>query len=253
MAVDADTAASALASSWQHLVGAMPGWARREGGVLAAMTGVALPHCNGVWAEQIDPNEVLVAALLSQVAEAGLPYCVQLRPAARLALTHLPVARRMMPDAQVPLMVLEGSGALEAAQQVNGLDIRELAPDAAQKHATIAARGFGAPEELMAQLVTPALLGMPGVRCYVGEIDGEPVTTGLGLTLLPFVGIFSIATPPPNRGRGYAGAVTARAAADGLAGGAQWAWLQSSPAGYPVYTRLGFKTVERWSSWVSAT
>ena len=31
MAVDADTAASALATSWQHLVGAMPGWARREG------------------------------------------------------------------------------------------------------------------------------------------------------------------------------------------------------------------------------
>ncbi len=150
-------------------------------------------------------------------------------------------------------MVLEGPGVLEAAQQVDGLDIRELAPEAAQEHVAIAARGFGAPEELMAQLATPAVLGMPGVRCYVGEVDGEPVTTGIGLTLPPFVGIFSIATPPPYRGRGYAGAVTARAAADGLAGGAQWAWLQSSPAGYPVYTRLGFKTLERWSSWVSAT
>ncbi len=253
MAVDAGTAASALASSWQHLVGAMPGWARREGGVLAAVTGVALANCNGVWAEQIEPDEVLVAALLSEVAEAGLPYCLQLRPGAKLALTNLPVARRMVPDAQVPLMVLEGPGALDGAQQVDGLDIRELAPEAAQEHVAIAARGFGAPEELMAQLTTPAVLGMPGVRCYVGEVDGEPVTTGLGLTLLPFVGIFSIATPPPHRGRGYAGAVTARAAADGLAGGAQWAWLQSSPAGYPVYARLGFKTVERWSSWVAAT
>jgi len=253
MGADADAAASAFASSWQHLVGAMPGWARREGGVLAAVSGVALPNCNGVWAEQVDPDEVLVAALLSQVAEAGLPYCLQLRPGAGLALTNLPVARRMTPEAQVPLMLLEGPGALEAAQQVDGLAIRELAPEAAQEHVTIAARGFGAPEELMAQLATPAVLGMPGVRCYVGEVDGEPVTTGVGLTLLPFVGIFSIATPPPYRGQGYAGAVTARAVADGLAGGAEWAWLQSSPAGYPVYTRLGFKTVERWSSWVSAT
>ena len=57
MAVDADTAASALASSWQHLVAAMPGWATREGGVLAAMTGVPLPICNGVWAEQADPTK----------------------------------------------------------------------------------------------------------------------------------------------------------------------------------------------------
>ncbi len=253
MAANVDDAASALASSWPLFVGAMPGWARREGGVLAAVSGVALPNCNGVWAEQVDPDEVLVAALLSQVAEAGLPYCLQLRPGAGVALTHVPVARGMVPDAQVPLMVLEGPGALDAAQQVDGLDIRELAPEAAQEHVAIAARGFGAPEALMAQLTTPAVLGTPGARCYVGEVDGEPVTTGIGLTFLPFVGIFSIATPPPYRGRGYAGAVTARATADGLAGGAQWAWLQSSPAGYPVYTRLGFKTVERWSSWVSAT
>jgi len=230
----------------------MSGWARREGGVLAAMTGVALTNCNGVWAEHVDPDEDTVAALLDQVAAAGMPYCLQLRPGASLALTNLPVIRGMVPDAQVPLMVLEGPGALEAAQQVDGLEIRELAPEAAREHATIAARGFGAPEELMVQLTTPALLRLPGVHCYVGEVDGQPVTTGLGLTLFPFVGIFAIATPPPYRGRGYAGALTARAVADGLSGGAEWAWLQSSPAGYPVYTRLGFKTVERWSSWVSA-
>jgi GNAT superfamily N-acetyltransferase len=253
MPVDADAAASALATSWQHFVGAMPGWARREGGVLAAMSGVALANCNGVWAEQVDPDEKLVGALLSEVASAGLPYCLQLRPGAGLALTHLPVARGMVPGGQVPLMVLEGSGALEAAQQVDGLEIRELAPEAVQEHVTIGASGFGAPEELFAQLATSALLSLPGVHCYVGEVDGQPVTTGIGLTLYPFVAIFSIATPPPYRGQGYAGAVTARAVADGLAGGAEWAWLQSSPAGYPVYTRLGFKTVERWDSWVSET
>jgi GNAT superfamily N-acetyltransferase len=215
------------------------------------MSGVALANCNGVWAEKVDPDAKLVGALLNEVMSAGLPYCLQLRPGAGVALTHVPVARGMVPGGQVPLMVLEGSGALEAAQQVDELEIRELAPEAAQEHVAIAARGFGAPEELMAQLATPAVLGMPGVRCYVGEVDGEPVTTGLGLTLLSFVAIFSVATPPPYRGQGYAGAVTARAVADGLGGGAEWAWLQSSPAGYPVYTRLGFKTVERWSSWVS--
>jgi GNAT superfamily N-acetyltransferase len=148
-------------------------------------------------------------------------------------------------------MVVEGSGALETAQQVDGLEIRELAPEAVHEHVTIGASGFGAPEELFSQLATSALLRLPGVRCYVGEVDGEPVTTGIGLTLYPFVAIFSIATPPAYRGQGYAGAVTARAVADGLSDGAEWAWLQSSPAGYPVYARLGFKTVERWSSWVS--
>ena len=70
---------------------------------------------------------------------------------------------------------------------------------------------------------------------------------------LPVRGHLQYRHAAPLRSRGYAAAVTARAVADGLSGGAEWAWLRSSPAGYPVYTRLGFKTVERWSSWVSAT
>jgi hypothetical protein len=47
--------------------------------------------------------------------------------------------------------------------------------------------------------------------------------------------------------------VTTRAVADGLAAGAKWAWLQSSEPGYPVYERLGFRTAEGWSCWLSAT
>jgi predicted GNAT family acetyltransferase len=62
---------------------------------------------------------------------------------------------------------------------------------------------------------------------------------------------FNIATPPADRRRGYGAAVTARAVTDGLAAGARWSWLQSSVAGYPVYERLGFRTVESWQSWLS--
>jgi hypothetical protein len=66
-----------------------------------------------------------------------------------------------------------------------------------------------------------------------------------------FVGIFSIATPSAHRRHGYGAAVTVRAVADGLAAGARWSWLQSSPAGYATYTRLGFQTLETWPCWVA--
>ena len=135
------------------------------------MSGVALPNCNGVWAERTDPDEVLVAALLSHVAEAGLPYCLQLRPGAGLALTDLPVARGMVPGGPVPLMVLEGSGTLEAAQQVGGLGIRELAPEAVHEHVTIGAIGFGAPEELFASTgdISTAELAGGALLCRRGR------------------------------------------------------------------------------------
>jgi hypothetical protein len=31
--------------------------------------------------------------------------------------------------------------------------------------------------------MSPRVLGAPGVRCYLGEVGGERVTTGVGVTL----------------------------------------------------------------------
>lgn len=120
-------------------------------------------------------------------------------------------------------------------------------------HASVAAAGFGAPQELLAQLVTAGLLGLPGVRCYLGETGGQTVTTGMGVTLGDFTGVFNIATPPAHRRHGYGTAVTARAVADGLAAGARWSWLQSSALGYATYARLGFHPVETWTCWTAAS
>jgi hypothetical protein len=254
MHVEADTAASALATTWEHLIaGVSGGWIRREAGLFAAVTGVAVPTLNGVWAESVDPDERLVGDLLDQVAATGLPYCLELRPEGSEHAARHAIDRGLVPGEKIPLMVLENADRLEAAQQVEGLAIRQLAPEEAALHATIAARGFEAPEEPFVQLMTPEALSRPGVRCYVGETDDNVVTTGFGVTLGPFVGIFNIATPSEWRGRGFGAAVTARAAADGLEAGARWSYLQSSKAGYEVYVRLGYATLEVWDCWVTVS
>ena len=253
MTIDADMAASALAGTWQHLLAAFPdGWVVREGGVVAGISGVPLPVLNGVWAESIRPDPPTVARLLDQVAATGLPHCLQLRPGCGPALAGLAAMRGMSREEQDdPLMVMEDPATLGQTQHMAGLTIRQLRPDEAQLHARVAAAGFETPPEPFRRMVTPAALGLPGVRCYVGEVDGGPVTTGIGVTLGAFVGIFNVATPPAHRRRGYGAAVTARAVTDGLAAGAKWSWLQSSPPGYQVYQRLGFRTVESWPIWLS--
>jgi hypothetical protein len=58
------------------------------------------------------------------------------------------------------------------------------------------------------------------MRCYVGEADDGLVTTGIGVTLGAFAGIWS-RPPPAHRRRGYGAAVIARAVSDGLAAGAR--------------------------------
>jgi GNAT superfamily N-acetyltransferase len=251
--IDADTVVAAVGRTIAHLFGAVPGgWVRQDGGALAVMTGAALPSLNGVWPVRADPDPGSVAQLLDQVEAAGVPYCLQLRPGSSPVLAELAIARAMSRSSEIPLMVCEDPAGVTHSGPPAGLTLRELAPESARLHNTVAAAGFGFPEELVARLITPDVLRLPGVRCYVGDVDGQAVTTGLGVTLGDFVGVFNIATRPAYRRSGYGAAMTARVVADGLAAGAQASWLQSSPDGHAVYARLGFQTIESWQSWVAA-
>ena len=110
----------------------------------------------------------------------------------------------------------------------------------------VAAAGFGAPGEAVAVLYTPRLLSAPGIAFYLAEVDGEPVATGVGCILDGLVGVYSVATPPEHRRRGYGSAVVAQIVADGFDTGAQLAYLQASAMGASVYAKLGFRRVLVW-------
>jgi N-acetylglutamate synthase len=251
--INADVVADTLADTWQLLTSASPdAWMARDGGAMALVSQVALPTLNGVWVVRSDADPAAVARLLGRVAVTGLPYCLQARPAAGPALAPLAAGRSMSAEEQIPLMVHEDPGGISGLRWPAGLTIRQLNPAEGQVHADVAAAGFEAPQQLFRELMTADVLDLPGLRCYVGEVGGQAVTTGVGITLGGGVGVFNIATPPPYRRRGYGAAITARAVADGLATGARWSWLQSSPLGYATYGRLGYRTIETWPCWVSA-
>ena len=253
MSTSADTAAAALIAIWVHLVAAIPdGWTSGTPGALAAVTGIEIPTLNGVWVESVNVDPEITASLLDQVAATELPHCLQVRPAAVSQFAKLASARGMKRlDHSIPLMVLEDPDRLAMTQAVGGLQIRELRPEEAALHAQTAAVGFETPEEPFLRLTTPTVLALPGVHAYLGEVDGQAVTTGLGVVMDNYVGIFNIATPPESRRRGYGAAVTARAVEDAFKGGATWAFLQSSAPGFPIYQALGFRSLEDWTCWQS--
>lgn len=114
----------------------------------------------------------------------------------------------------------------------------------------VAAAGFGFPREWAEELYSPAMLALGGTSLYLGLAAGRPVTTALAFRSERSLGIFNVATPPEERGRGYGAAITSRAAADGFAAGARTAWLQASRMGFGIYRRLGFETVSMAELWV---
>lgn len=215
------------------------------------MTGVAVPTLNGVWAYGEDAGCDAVLGLLERVAGAGLPHCLQSSPGCTDELRGLGERRGMRRDVDIPLMVLAGGREVPQLDQ-GALVIEVLHPEQAVVHAEVAAAGFHAPVEEFLRLMTPAVLGRSGVRTYVGKIDGEPVVTGVGVCFENHLGIFNVATLPARRRHGYGAAITGRAVRDGLDRGARWAWLQSSPAGYSIYQKLGFRTVGSWECWIAS-
>ncbi len=252
-----DDVSAALGAVWDVLFPTLStGWIERGGGVVAGVSGLPIPTLNGLWPTadtMLDPGSMTV--LLDRVAAAGVPHCIQARPSTTEPAGRMAAARGMLPEEEIPLMVLEDPAALGRVisdATASGLEIRKVGPDDAELHADVAARGFGVPTEIFRALVPPAVLRLPGVAAYVGVIGDALVTTALCVTIGDFVGVFNVGTPEEYRRRGFGGAVTAQAARDGLAAGASAAWLQSSAAGYGVYEGLGFRTIERWPCWISA-
>jgi hypothetical protein len=245
----ADEAARALASAWKLLAATLPeAWAREIGGTMALVSGVPVATLNGVWIIDETAAGQDVEAGLDAVAATGLPHCVQLRPEAAESAQRAPGQRGLLPEASVPLMATAGP---LRSPPTEDLVLRPLGAGEARLHCELAAEAFGAPVEVFAGLVTPELLSLPELRGYLGEVDGEPVVTAIGVIAGGALGIFNVATSPSHRRRGYGAAATARAFADGLDAGASWGWLQSSEIGYGVYQRLGFDTLEWWDCWVT--
>jgi hypothetical protein len=90
----------------------------------------------------------------------------------------------------------------------------------------------------------PANLHVPGVQLFVGRVDGAPVTCassiiGCGVNHVEFV-----ATLPEARGKGYGAAVTWAAT---MADPSLHALLIASDMGRPVYERMGYVPLMRWT------
>jgi GNAT superfamily N-acetyltransferase len=251
-AAELDAVAQAFLATWEHLLTAVPGaWTRRLDETLGAVSTVPVAMMNGAWAVGSGGDAALVAELLGEVDRSGLPHCLQLRPCAGGDLLALAETLNMAPHPAAPLLTIRELGEVERTLAATDVALRQLEPREAPLHQALAAEGFGMPQAFLAQIASPAVLALPGVKTYIAESDGEAVATALAVRIERHVGIFNVATPSRHRRRGYGAAVTALAVRDAFDDGADRAWLQSSPMGLGVYERLGFALAESWQRWVS--
>lgn len=148
-----------------------------------------------------------------------------------------------------PPLMLRAAGPL-AVDPVNGLEIRAVTGEAAAREwESTLVSGFPLAELQPYRagcVLGPGVPGAEGWRHWVGYLDGEPVATASAYVTSTHVDVEFVATLAAARGRGIGRALTATATSAAVD---RPAMLLASDAGRPIYERLGYRAVLRFTLW----
>jgi predicted GNAT family acetyltransferase len=194
-----------------------------------------------------------LAAGVGVMRDRGSPFVVNLRVGTDDAFAAVARELGLMPLSERPWMPGMAMHPVSGEPPVDtpGFEIRQASDGAGiEDHVRTAAVGFDMAEDVIRAIVVPSLLDRDNVAVYVGYSNGEPVASGLGFRSGSTIGVYNISTVESHRGRGYGAAMTRRVVADGVEAGCDVAILQSSEMGFPIYERLGFRTVVEYMGYV---
>lgn len=146
-----------------------------------------------------------------------------------------------------PPLMLRAAAPPGPAAAIPGFEIRPVVDDdSARDWETTLAAGFGEPA-LAGHLLPPAARAAPGWRFWAGYLDGAPVGCATAHVTGTHVDVEFIACVESARGRGIGGALTMTAT---LAQPHLPAMLIASDLGRPVYERLGYRALLRYTLWL---
>jgi len=149
-------------------------------------------------------------------------------------------------DGHPPLMLRAPGG--EAPAPPAGLTIREIVDaDGVAAYERVVVDGF--PLDTLQPCERGCAFSstsheVDGVRIFVGEVDGRAVSGAMSIASMGVNHVELVATLPDARGHGYGEAVTWAAT---LAAPEVPAVLIASDLGRPVYERMGYLALDRWT------
>lgn len=227
------------------------GGAVEEGdGLTMIATGLPVPFFNPA-VIRIWPDDPVV--MVAKVRDfAGRHGCMSMfSVSGEMATRFAPVARQLalIDNGTTPEMLMFRDDQKRVAA-VDGLSIEVVTTEDLQRaFAEAVAASYAMPREMVGGFEHPILISTPGLTCYVGFIDGQPIATSMLLETGAIAGVHVVGTAPAYRRRGIGAVMTQRCVEDGWAHGRTLAALQSSSIGYPVYERIGFRRVTDIQGW----
>ena len=163
------------------------------------------------------------------------------------------VAAGMRVAIEMPGMVLRQSP--EMPEIPADVELRRVKDaQAARDFAQVAVEGFGGEAPGFGDLIgtifsQPRSLLAPDTAAFVVWHRGHPAATALSMLQDGVAWIGWVATTPQSRGQGLGRLATAAATRAGFTLGADFASLEATKMGEPVYSRLGFREILRYRTY----
>lgn len=231
---------------WARLAQSIPGgWVEEGSGLTCIATGSRSPSFNLALSSdgRRDPRSALDAAH-DRFGGAGLPWLLKLQPDHdREVVEH---ARRRgldLDEEPVYAMPIQPWAATAAPASASHLSVRVADRGGIDDAVHCFAEGFDADPDEVRRELGPNLLTIPTFTVFIGYLSGEPVASSMLATTrsVGLAGVYTVATRPAHRGRGFGTALTAAALAAAGEQGYDTAVLEPSPSGDPMYRRMGFE------------
>ena len=231
------------------LMGGIDGADRRATrGVKAFATGLEFPLLNGIVETRLPDGDAdrRIEEELEAFAARRLPFVWWVLPgdepadlAERLEAAGLSLLGRW------PAMAIDLE-TLPAPPAVEHLEIRPVRDrHGFKQHLDVVQRAMELPApflEAMRRLAAQAGFGPDApIQSYVGALGGRPVSASALILAGGAAGTYNVGTLDEFRGRGIGAALTVEPLHDARVRGYRIGTLQSSPMGYSVYERLGFR------------
>ncbi len=217
--------------------------------MLRYSTSAPFPLLNGVMRARFQSGEAdrKVQEALDLFRQGELPMWWWTTPSdSPIDLPQRLVAAGLAETGQSPGMALDLAKLDDSLDPPPGLVVERLgSDDDLSEYSRVLAAGYGMPEFVTEDLARhlKEMGSWPEGPCvgYLARLEGAPVATSLVAFAAGVAGIYYVATLPTARRQGIGTAVTAAPLREARQLGNKIAILHSSPMGYGVYRRLGFR------------
>lgn len=142
---------------------------------------------------------------------------------------------------------------LPPKRQLPELEIRPVSDEATRvAFSDIMSTAFEIPRSVSNAIYGTDRAWLGSFRGYVGYVKDKPVTTAAAVTTSGVIGLYSVATLPQHRRRGFAEAIMRQVIQDiSRRTGIDRTVLQATSSGLALYEAMGYRTVTKFEVYIS--